>query len=70
MDDGGRAKEEAMALVREMRSFTGKVYLIPEEDLEGLGVEALRELRRFVRDAEFEGQMRARKAQLQPWRRP
>lgn len=70
MNEGGRALEDARRLLFEMQNLTGKRYRIPEESLARLGVEALMELRRFTRDMEFEGSLRARRAQMQPWRRP
>lgn len=51
-----------------MRRLTGRVY--PELDLSPLNERSLQALLRFVRDAEGESQMRARRAQLYPWRRP
>jgi hypothetical protein len=51
-----------------MFRLTGRTY--PRIDLAKLDVEELRDMLRFIRDAEAEGASRARRAQLQPWRRP
>lgn len=51
----------------EMMRATSRDYRI---NLEALDPESLREMLRFLRDIEHEKRMAARKAQLQPWRRP
>jgi hypothetical protein len=69
MTDAGERQHawEARRVCAEMERMTGRSYRMK---LEALDAESLRELRRFVRDAEEESRARARRAQLQPWRKP
>jgi hypothetical protein len=65
--DAVRLTLVARQLLAEMRRLTGRDYRI---DLAKLNAGELREMQRFLRDAESESQIRARRAQLTPWRRP
>jgi hypothetical protein len=57
----------ARQVLAEMCRLTGHDYRI---DLAKLNAGELREMLRFLRDAESESRNRARRAQLTPWRRP
>jgi hypothetical protein len=57
----------ARQLLADMRRLTGHDYRI---DLAKLNAVELREMQRFLRDAESASQNRARRAQLTPWKRP
>jgi hypothetical protein len=50
-----------------MRQLTGRIYQI---DWSKISPEERNEMTRFIRDAEYEMRVRARRAQLTPWRRP
>lgn len=53
------------ALRVELYRMTGREYRIHYDSLD---LESLRELLRFVRDADAEARNRAKRAQLNPWR--
>jgi hypothetical protein len=57
----------ARQLLAEMSRLTGREYRI---DLAKLDAKGLSEMQRFLHDVKSESANRARRAQLNPWRRP
>lgn len=70
MRQADHRKREVIRLIQHgMTGLTSKHYKV-EEALKGVDLEALHEFWRFIRDAEFESDLRAKKAARQPWRKP
>ena len=59
-------RERTIAWLRaEIARATGRRYQL---DLDAMGVEALRELQRLIRDLEAERVREVRRARMEPWR--
>jgi hypothetical protein len=65
-----RQREVIRLILSGMTGLTSKHYRITDESLKSLSLDVLHELLRFIHDAEFESDLRAKKAARQPWRRP
>lgn len=64
-----RKQEMARLIQGGMTGLTHKRYNV-EDALKGMTLDALHEIWRFIRDAEVESDLRAKKATRQPWRKP